>query len=307
MSNTEKVLKATIKLVDNFTRPMENAVRRTRELENTHRELAKRLGKPLNFLFKMDSRVHSYLSKIKEQYTRLKTSFKDYIRVKIEANKAIATINILKRHFSALKNLKSFKALVSLKDKVSGTLSKITGKIKSFASKAWSATVSVKDKASSLLSSIQGKLAQLALGATIMVGAKTGFNELASEQTQKLTINRVIQNSGASKEQAKKSTDEFYKYLEDYANKTPFETSAVTQFGTKAMMMSKGNVDNAKNITDMMGNVKAFVGDLRTETEVAEAFFSASNGNMDMLNNMLGTQYKTFEEAKKGIAKNQVD
>ena len=138
-----------------------------------------------------------------------------------------------------------------------------------------------------------------------MVGAKTGFNELANEQTQKLTINRVIQNSGQSKEQAKKATDEFYKYLEDYANKTPFETSAVTQFGTKAMMMSKGNVDNAKNITDMMGNVKAFVGDLRTETEVAEAFFSASNGNMDMLNNMLGTQYKTFEEAKKGIAKNQ--
>ena len=305
MSSSEKVLKATIKLVDNFTRPMENAVRRTRELGNTHRELAKRLGKPLNFLFKMDSRVHSYLNKIKAQYTRLKTSFKDYIRVKIEANKAIATINILKRHFSALKKLKTFKAMVSLKDKVSGTLSKVTGKIKSFASKAWSATVSVKDKASSLLSSIQGKLSALALGATVTVGAKTGFNELASEQTQKLTINRVIQNSGASKEQAKKSTDEFYKYLEDYANKTPFETSAVTQFGTKAMMMSKGNVDNAKNITDMMGNVKAFVGDLRTETEVAEAFFSASNGNMDMLNNMLGTQYKTFEEAKKGIAKNQ--
>ena len=52
-------------------------------------------------------------------------------------------------------------------------------------------------------------------------------------------------------------------------------------------------------------NVKAFVGNLRTETEVAEAFFSANNGNMEMLNNMLGTQYKTFEEAKKGIAKNQ--
>ena len=47
------------------------------------------------------------------------------------------------------------------------------------------------------------------------------------------------------------------------------------------------------------------MGNLRTETEVAEAFFSASNGNMDMLNTMLGTQYKTFEEAKKGIAKNQ--
>ena len=45
--------------------------------------------------------------------------------------------------------------------------------------------------------------------------------------------------------------------------------------------------------------------DLRTEQEVAEAFFSASNGNMEMLNTMLGTQYKTFEEAQKGIAKNQ--
>ena len=259
MSSSEKVLRATIKLVDNFTRPMERATQRTRELDTNYRKLAKILGKPLNFAFKLDSKVFSYLNKIKAQYTRLKTSFKDYIKVKIEANKAIATINILKRHFSALKNLKTFKAMVSLKDKVSGTLSKVIGKIKSFASKAWSATVSVKDKASSLLSSIQGKLAQLALGATITVGAKTGFNELANEQTQKLTINRVIQNSGQSKEQAKKATDEFYKYLEDYANKTPFETSAVTQFGTKAMMMSKGNVDNAKNITDMMGNVKAFV------------------------------------------------
>ena len=45
--------------------------------------------------------------------------------------------------------------------------------------------------------------------------------------------------------------------------------------------------------------------DLRTEQEVAEAFFSASNNNMEALNNMLGTQYETFEEAKEGIAKNQ--
>ena len=96
MSSSEKVLKATIKLVDNFTRPMDNAVRKTQELGNKHRELAKRLGKPLNFLFKMDSRVHSYLNKIKAQYTRLKSTFKEYIRVKIEANKAIATINIIK-------------------------------------------------------------------------------------------------------------------------------------------------------------------------------------------------------------------
>ncbi|MBP3928697.1 MAG: hypothetical protein J6D47_03875 [Peptostreptococcaceae bacterium] len=224
------------------------------------------------------------------------------LKAKDMASKVISKV---KAQVDKFKATKFGQFVLKAKDMASKVLTKVNGMLRSFASKAWSATVSVKDKASSVLSSIQGKLSALAVGATITVGAKTGFNELANEQTEKLTINRVIQNSGKSKEQAKKSTDEFYKYLEDYANKTPFETSAVTQFGTKAMMMSKGDVDNAKNLTDMMGNVKAFVGNLRTETEVAEAFFSASNGNMEMLNNMLGTQYKTFEEAKEGIAKNQ--
>ena len=267
MSNTEKVLRAKLQLVDNYTAPMRKAISQTK----TFQTVAKAV-KPI--VLKAKDMASPIINKVKAQINKFKaTKFGQFI--------------------------------LKAKDMASKVLTKVNGMLKSFASKAWSATVSVKDKASSLLTSIQGKLAQLALGATITLAAKTGFNELANEQTQKLTINRVIQNSGASKEQAKKSTDEFYKYLEDYANKTPFETSAVTQFGTKAMMMSKGNVDNAKNITDMMGNVKAFVGDLRTETEVAEAFFSASNGNLEMLNNMLGTQYKTFEEAKAGIAKNQ--
>ena len=267
MGNTERVLRARIQAVDNFTQPMRRIISQTKAFQAVAKAV-----KPI-------------VLKVKDMASKI--------------------INKVKAQIDKFKNTKFGQFILKAKDMASKVLTKVNGTLKSFASKAWSATVSVKDKASSLLSSIQSKLSALAVGATIMVGAKTGFNELASEQTQKLTINRVIQNSGASKEQAKKSTDEFYKYLEDYANKTPFETSAVTQFGTKAMMMSKGNVDNAKNITDMMGNVKAFVGDLRTETEVAEAFFSASNGNMDMLNNMLGTQYKTFEEAKKGIAKNQ--
>ena len=267
MGNTERVLRARIQAVDNFTQPMRKIISQTKAFQ-----AAAKAVKPI------------------------------VLKVKDMASKVI---NKVKAQIDKFKNTKFGQFMLKVKDMASKVLTKVNGTLKSFASKAWSATVTVKDKASSLLSSIQSKLSALAVGATIMVGAKTGFNELANEQTQKLTINRVIQNSGASKEQAKKSTDEFYKYLEDYANKTPFETTAVTQFGTKAMMMSKGNVDNAKNITDMMGNVKAFVGDLRTETEVAEAFFSASNGNMDMLNNMLGTQYKTFEEAKKGIAKNQ--
>lgn len=267
MSSTEKVLKAKIQAIDNFTKPMQKVISQTKAFQATAKAV-----KPL--VLKAKDMASKVISKVKAQVDKFKaTKFGQFV--------------------------------LKAKDMASKVLTKVNGMLRSFASKAWSATVSVKDKASSVLSSIQGKLSALAVGATVMVGAKTGFNELANEQTEKLTINRVIQNSGKSKEQAKKSTDEFYKYLEEYANKTPFETSAVTQFGTKAMMMSKGNVDNAKEITSMMGNVKAFVGNLRTETEVAEAFFSASNGNMEMLNNMLGTQYKTFEEAKEGIAKNQ--
>ena len=267
MGNTERVLRARIQAVDNFTQPMRRIISQTKAFQ-----AAAKAVKPI--ALKVKDMASKVINKVKAQIDKFKaTKFGQFV--------------------------------LKAKDMASKVVNKVKGTLKSFASKVWSATVSVKDKASSLLSSIQSKLSALALGATITVAAKTGFNELANEQTQKLTINRVIQNSGKSKEQAKKATDEYYKYLEDYANKTPFETSAVTQFGVKSMMMAKGDIDQAKKLTDLQGNVKAFVGDLRTETEVAEAFFSASNGNMEMLNTMLGTQYKTFEEAQKGIAKNQ--
>lgn len=44
---------------------------------------------------------------------------------------------------------------------------------------------------------------------------------------------------------------------------------------------------------------------MRTSSEISEAFFSASTGNVLALNNMLGTSYKTFDEAMEGIEKNQ--
>ena len=215
MSSTEKVLKAKIQAIDNFTKPMQKVISQTKAFQATAKAV-----KPL--VLKVKDMASKVISKVKAQVDKFKaTKFGQFV--------------------------------LKAKDMASKVLSKVNGTLRAFAGKVWSATVSVKDKASSVLSSIQGKLSALALGATVMVGAKTGFNELANEQTEKLTINRVIKNSGKSKEEAKKSTDEFYKYLEDYANKTPFETSAVTQFGTKAMMMSKGNVDNAKELTSMMG------------------------------------------------------
>ena len=215
MGNTERVLKARIQTIDNFTQPMRKIISQTKTFQSVAKSV-----KPI--VLKAKDMASKVINKVKAQIDKFKAS-------------------------------KFGQFMLKAKDMASKVISKVNGMLRSFSSKAWSATVSVKDKASSMLSSIQGKLSALALGTTIVVGAKTGFNELANEQTEKLTINRVIKNSGKSKEEAKKATDEFYKYLEEYANKTPFETSAVTQFGTKAMMMSKGNVDNAKNLTDMMG------------------------------------------------------
>ena len=259
MSSTEKTLKATIKLVDNFTKPMDKAIKKTEQLSSKHRELAKRLGKPINFLFKMDSRIFSYLNKIKAQYTRLKSTFKEYIRVKIEANKAVATINIIKRHLSALKRLKSVQALISLKDKVSGTLSKITGKLKSLIKKPYDAIVKVKDKASNILSSLKAKLGALALGTTITVGVKQAVGGAMQLQQDQTTIRHFmgVGNSGKSSTQLDKMANDYSSWLTNNANLTPFTTAEVMAGGAKALTATGGNVAKAqemvKRAEDMAG------------------------------------------------------
>lgn len=267
MSSTEKVLKARIQAVDNFTKPMQKVISQTKAFQATAKAV-----KPL--VLKVKDMASPIITKVKTQIDKFKaTKFGQFI--------------------------------LKAKDEASKVLTKVNGMLRSFASKAWSATVSVKDKASSVLSSIQGKLSALALGTTIGVAVKSGVNGLGQEQTQKLTINRVLTNSGMSKENAKKEMENYYSYLEDYANKTPFETKTLAEWGTKAMMISKGDVDLAKKYTDAMANTKAFVGDMRTEYEVGQSFHEASLGNMTTLNNMLGSNYETLDEALEGIAKNQ--
>lgn len=218
---------------------------------------------------------------------------------------ASRVISSVRNKLEAFKNTRLGQILISAKDKATSIIKSIGSKLKAFTKGNYQAIVKVKDAASSVLGGIKGKLAALAGGITIAVAAKIGFDGLSAEQNQKITINRVIQNGGKTKEQAKKATEEYYKYLEDFANKTPFSTADVAVMGTKSMMLAKGNVEYAKTVTDAMANTKAFVGDLRTSQEVAEAFFSAGNGNMDMLNNMLGEKYKTMDEALKGIKKKQ--
>lgn len=216
-------------------------------------------------------------------------------------DKASPKMKTIKRGLDVLKKAKANIKVDTVNAKAK--INELKGKLKGIKEKVIPARV--QDKASPILQGIKGKLMSLAAGVTFTAVAKVALEGIGQEQTQKITINRVFENAGQTKKQAKKATNDYYKYLESYANKTPFSTASVAQFGTKAAMISKGDMAQAKEITRLMGNTKAFVGDMRTEQEVAEAFFSASTGNMEMLNNMLGTQYKTFDEARKGIAKNQ--
>ena len=228
------------------------------------------------------------------------------VRVNLNANDRVT--QKIREIDSKIRAITTHPAFITIRTKAEQALrviGQIGTKLKAFAGKVHSAYVSVKDKATPVLKSIKGRLRLLAAGVSFTVVAKMVVDGIGAEQTQKITINRVLENSGQSQAQAKTRTDQYYKYLEDYANKTPFTTQSMAMMGTKSMMIAKGDITQAKAITDSMANVKAFVGDLRTEEEVAEAFFSASQGNLEMLNNMLGTSYGTFDQAMQGIAKNQ--
>lgn len=192
---------------------------------------------------------------------------------------------------------KAWSAMLKAQDKISPIVGKVKGILKSITGKAWSALVKVKDMATSVLSKIKGMLVGLAAGVT--VGVKVAVQGLIEEQNNKITIDRVLKNSGLK--DYKKVGEKYYKYLEDYANSTPFTTAEMTTAGTKAMMMAKGDTGQAKQILDMITNTKAFVGDNRTMQEVIEAYFSAKNGNMEALNNILGENFTNFEEAQKQV------
>ena len=120
MGNTERVLRARIQAVDNFTQPMRKIISQTKAFKAVAKAV-----KPL--VLKAKDMASKIINKVKAQIDKFKaTKFGQF--------------------------------MLKAKDMASKVVTKVKGTLKSFASKAWSATVSVKDKASSMLSSIQSKL-----------------------------------------------------------------------------------------------------------------------------------------------------
>ena len=293
----DKTLEAIIKLKDEITKPLQNVQKELNNVNKASRQTSKALNelqrlKPILLAIKDKStpvieKVKRILQKVTGKH------WNTIVKAKDMATKVISKVKGVLQSVTS----KAWSAMLKAQDKISPIVGKVKGILKSITGKAWSALVKVKDMATSVLSKIKGMLVGLAAGVT--VGVKVAVQGLIEEQNNKITIDRVLKNSGLK--DYKKVGEKYYKYLEDYANSTPFTTAEMTTAGTKAMMMAKGDTGQAKQILDMITNTKAFVGDNRTMQEVIEAYFSAKNGNMEALNNILGENFTSFEEAQKQV------
>lgn len=296
-----KTLEAIIKLRDEISKPLKDV---QKALDNT-KKATEPVSKELSKLQKIINTVKPILLAVKDKASPIakkvqrilqKLTGKHWDTIIKAKDMATKVVSKVKGVLQAITS-KAWSAMLKAQDKISPIVGKVKGILKGITGKAWSALVKVKDMASSVLSKIKGMLVGLAAGATI--GVKVAVDGLIQEQNNKITIDRVLKNAGLK--DYKKVGEEYYKYLEDYANATPFTTAEMATAGTKAMMMAKGDTGQAKQILDMIANTKAFVGDNRTMQEVIEAYFSAKNGNMESLNNILGENFTSFEDAQKQV------
>ena len=221
MSNTEKVLRAKIQAVDNFTKPMQKVISQTKAFKAVSKSV-----KPL--VLKAKDMASKIINKVKAQVDKFKaTKFGQFI--------------------------------LKAKDMASKVIKKVTSLTKSFASKAWKTTVAIKDKASSVLSSIKGKLSSLAAGVTIGVAVKSAVGGAMDLQQNQTSIRHFmgVGNAGKDKNALDSMANDYSNWLVNNANLTPFSTAEVMAGGAKALTATGGNVAKAqemiKRAEDMAG------------------------------------------------------
>ena len=212
MGNTERVLRARIQAVDNFTQPMRKIISQTKAFQAVAKAV-----KPI------------------------------VLKVKDMASKVI---NKVKAQIDKFKNTKFGQFMLKAKDMATKVINKVKGALKSFASKAWKTTVAVKDKASSILSNIKGKLTALAGGVTIGVAVKESLGGAMQLQQDQTTIRHFmgVGNAGKDKTTLDKMASDYSSWLTNNANMTPFTNAEVMAGGAKALTATGGNVEKAKEM-----------------------------------------------------------
>ncbi|CZR96696.1 MULTISPECIES: hypothetical protein [Clostridioides] len=271
----------------------------------------KAIDKVLGGLKKLSGRIWEVVIKTKDTAKKVVSSLLEKLK-HLTKNRWQSIVNIKDMASSVigriLPKLMLFKGsfwngVIAIKDMASSIISRVFPKLKLFAGTVWKGAIAVKDMASGILGSIKGKISDLTNGATIGVAMKKGVDLVGQEQNQKVLLENIMQrNTGRA---GVSYVDKYYSDLENFSLSTPFDPKEVISMGTKAMMLSNGNRDKADDITKAMVGVRAFNMDTTSDQDVSAAFVSASRGNMEAINTLVGENYKTFDEAIKGITEKQ--
>ncbi|HBF2211493.1 hypothetical protein ACWJXY_01720 [Clostridioides difficile] len=218
--------------------------------------------------------------------------------------------NIVQNTLNILNKIKNSKWIssISVKDLAKNVLIGTLSKLKQFAGRMWTGAISIKDKASSILGGIKDKISDITNGFSIGGAVKKGVDLVGKGQNQKAVLTNVVQRTTGVKDkiEAKSEANNYYNdVIKDIALKSPFDPSEVISMSTKAMTISGGKIDKSKDITQAMVNVRALNMETSSDQDVSAAFVSASKGNMDALNTLVGENYKTLDDALEGIKEKQ--
>jgi hypothetical protein len=221
MSETERVLRARIQAVDDFTRPMRRIITQARAFQS------------------VANRIRPVVVRVRDM--------------------ASSVLDRISRGLHTIRSIRQVQTILRVVDQATNVIKKVTNGLVKFGSRVVKATVGVADKASGLLSGIMGKLSILAGGVTIGVAVKqitSGAMDLESNETS-IRHFMGVGNSGKSSKQLDKMSKNYTKWLTQNANVTPFGTQEVMQSGAKSLTSTGGNVKNAqtmlKRAEDMAG------------------------------------------------------
>ncbi|MDU6113826.1 MAG: hypothetical protein E6649_05385 [Paeniclostridium sordellii] len=249
---TEKTLKATIQLVDRYSKPIENVTKKTKVFSKVASKVKK-------VVLKVDDKASRGINKVLGGLKKIK-SFKVLKPVVKFKDAASRSINKILGGLKKLKGLKTVQLVIKAKDNAMKTINKVTGKVKAVTRKVHSIAVSAKDKASKVLGGIKSKLGLLAKGLVIPIIASVSTIKSAMDlETQKVSMKHFmgVGNKGKSKAQIAKMSESYVKGLRDNANKTPFETGEVMAIGARALQIAEGNVKQSMKYVKLAEDMAA--------------------------------------------------
>lgn len=189
--------------------------------------------------------------------------------------------------------------------KSTGTIQKLTAKMKVLGKTVVRPVIKLKDQATSTLNKIKENLLSLkglAAGALAAMGlgaageATIGAAMKREQQMVSMEHFISIQNKGMKESEVKKQAEQYVAWLNKYANITPFETGEVTTGGARAINIAGGDIAKARELVKIAGDMAA----LNPEKTFADAMEALADLRVGETERMKEFGFKiTQEDIKK--------